>query len=206
MGLAELLSRVGDQRTPSAESMRHAWPRYEPSRDAYAGLKTEIAGTIGDLMRFWGFGRNLGRIWTWLYLTPQPINASDMQTALQLSAGSVSTAIRELRRWGVIKPVHLAGERAEHFSAETRLLPVIKKVFREREMAVIERAQRAMRQARDQMRIARLDADDRKMARFIERRLDRLIVLTQLGRGLLDWILRKRSSEMEAINDAFELG
>ena len=90
----------------------------------------------------------------------------------------------------------------EHFSAETRLLPVIKKVFREREMAVIERAQQAMREARDQMRIARLDAEDRKMARFIERRLDRLIVLTQLGRGLLDWILRKRSSEMEAINDA----
>ena len=34
-----------------------------------------VADTIGQLVEFWGFKRIMGRLWTVLYLEPEPISA-----------------------------------------------------------------------------------------------------------------------------------
>ena len=49
-----------------------------------------VADAVGGLMEFWGFKRNMGRMWTVLYLAPDPLSAADLCERLSLSTGAVS--------------------------------------------------------------------------------------------------------------------
>ena len=70
------------------------------------------AEAIGDVIRFWGFREILGRTWTLLYLSPDPLTAKQIREKLDASVGNTSMALTELRKWGVVKKVWLPGERA----------------------------------------------------------------------------------------------
>jgi HTH-type transcriptional regulator, glycine betaine synthesis regulator len=62
-----------------------------------------VSDSVGRLMEFWGFKRNMGRVWTVLYLSPEPLTAGDLRDRLQLSSGAVSMTLTELLRWGTIR-------------------------------------------------------------------------------------------------------
>jgi len=76
-----------------------------------------VSDVIGRLIEFWGFKRNMGRIWSVLYLSPDPLSAEDLRHALQLSSGAVSMTLSELSRWGVVRRVWLQGERKDFYTA-----------------------------------------------------------------------------------------
>ncbi|MEE2829846.1 MAG: MarR family transcriptional regulator, partial [Myxococcota bacterium] len=78
----------------------------------------QVATALGRLMAFWGFRRNLGRIWSLLFLSPEPLTAQDLCDRLKLSTGSVSMALNELQRWGAVHKRPVEGERREHYEAE----------------------------------------------------------------------------------------
>src|SRR5687768_14421725 len=80
----------------------------------------EIAVTdaVGRLMEFWGFKRNMGRVWAVMYLSPHPLTAGDLKDLLQISSGAVSMTLAELMRWGVVKKVWVQGERKDFFVGE----------------------------------------------------------------------------------------
>jgi DNA-binding transcriptional regulator GbsR (MarR family) len=88
---------------------------------------------VGDVIEHWGFRKALGRVWTTLYLSADPLTAADLADRLQMSAGSVSTTLTELQRWGVARRVGRPGERREFFEAETDFWKMISRVVRERE-------------------------------------------------------------------------
>jgi len=93
---------------------------------------------IGRVMELWGFKRNMGRIWTVLYLAEQPLTAHDLRERLQLSSGAVSMTLSELSRWGTVRKVWIQGARREHFTAEGDLWKMVSRVFRERELVEVQ--------------------------------------------------------------------
>lgn len=96
---------------------------------------------IGDLIEQWGFKRHLGRIWSLLYLSAVPLNPSDIQEQLELSAGSVSSALSELQMWGVVKRIRIAGDRNFYFEADEHIWRSISTVLHTRELRILEEAQ-----------------------------------------------------------------
>jgi len=100
-----------------------------------------FAEIIGDLVEQWGFNRQLGRVWCLLYLKSKPQSPSDLQEALNLSAGSVSSALNELQMWGVVKRLRVAGDRNFYFEPETRIWKSISNVLRVREIRILDEAQ-----------------------------------------------------------------
>ena len=52
-----------------------------------------VSDVVGRLIEFWGFKRNMGRIWAVLYLSPEPLSAEDLRQLLQLSSGAVSMTL-----------------------------------------------------------------------------------------------------------------
>src|SRR5258708_31435088 len=122
---------------PTARIDRGFAARY--GDDAMMGTDLEAAErrvveTIGALMEFWGFKAMLGRIWAVLYLSSDPRSAAEIGDKLSLSAGSVSTALAELLKWGVVKKAWRPGERREFYEAETSVWKMVSRVFREREL------------------------------------------------------------------------
>jgi DNA-binding transcriptional regulator GbsR (MarR family) len=160
--------------------------RSTPSSPPSALLESErLAGdAIGRLMQFWGFKRNMGRVWTVLYLSPHPLSAAALRDRLAISAGSVSMTVNELERWGVVRRRLRPGERREYFEAETDLWKMISRVFRERELVEVRAAIEALRDALD---LAEGEAPERRA--LLRTRLRALLDLAELGRTLLETVL-----------------
>src|SRR5688500_7429393 len=77
-----------------------------------------VSDTVGHLMELWGFKRNMGRVWTVLYLAGEPLTARQLHDRLQLSTGAVSMTLSELSRWGVVQKSWVQGDRRDFFEAE----------------------------------------------------------------------------------------
>src|SRR4051812_37820010 len=86
------------------------------------------ADAIGDVIEHWGFRKALGRVWTVLYLSNEPLPAMELAERLQMSSGAVSMATNELREWGVVQRVWKPGDRKEYFEAETDFWKMISRV------------------------------------------------------------------------------
>src|SRR5262245_10068641 len=122
---------------------------YEPSHAGERLWESEriVSDTIGRLMELWGFKRNMGRVWTVLYLAGEPLGAKQLRDLLQLSSGAVSMTLNELSRWGVVRKVWIEGDRRDFYEAEANVWKMISRVIRERERAEITQAIEAFEDA-----------------------------------------------------------
>lgn len=108
--------------------------------DASSAAILQIADAVGGLMEAWGFKRNMGRMWTILYLEDRPLSAPEIGERLALSSGAVSMLMAELSQWGATRKTWVVGERREHYEAETSIWKMVSRVFRERELRWIQTA------------------------------------------------------------------
>lgn len=108
-----------------------------------------VADAIGKLMHFWGFKRPMGRIWTLLYLSKDPLTAADLGEQLQMSSGAISMALGELEKWGAVTRAWVPGERRDFFTAETNVWTMVRRVLRERELSIVRDFRGALASAID---------------------------------------------------------
>ena len=164
------------------------------NRDAALGA---VADAVGGLMEFWGFKRNMGRMWTVLYLSSEPLSAADLCERLSLSTGAVSMTASSLARWGVVKKVSKPGDRRDYFEPETNIWKMVSRVFRDRELRQIDVAIESFKAARDALEevIPRTSGSERKASEFALERINGLYELAVFGKGLLDAILSGKPFE-----------
>lgn len=158
-----------------------------PTSHALSRADLAVADAVGALMELWGFRRQLGRIWAVLFLSDRPLAAPDLCDRLRISTGLLSMSLAELRRWGVVRPVEVPGDRKEHFEAETNVWRLVARVLREREKKAVEQALAAFERALAEVRAALADVDPavKAAARFKARRLEVLADLTRAALGVL---------------------
>jgi DNA-binding transcriptional regulator GbsR (MarR family) len=164
--------------------------------------EASVSDVIGRLIEFWGFKRNMGRVWTVLYLSPDPLSAEDLRQALQLSSGAVSMTLSELSRWGVVRRVWIQGERKDFYTAEVQLWRMISRVFNEREKSEVTAAIDVFEEALDKLdRIRRTsnDLEMRSRADLQHERISQLLELARLGRRLLDALVSTAKVDAEPL-------
>ena len=161
-----------------------------------------VSDVVGRLIEFWGFKRNMGRVWSVLYLSPDPQSAEDLRQLLKLSSGAVSMTLNELLRWGVVRRVWVQGERRDYFVAEVQLWKMISRVFNEREKAEIDAAIDAFEEAIASLERVRATKHDPKTLARIElqkQRIGQLLELARLGKRLLDALLSTAKVDAEPL-------
>jgi len=160
-----------------------------------------VSDAVGRLMEFWGFKRNMGRVWSLLYLSPNPLTAADLKDMLQVSSGAVSMTLAELMRWGVAKKVWVQGERRDFYVAEVALWRMISRVLGERERAEIQAAVESFERALVELDARKNDASGELRARadLQVRRVRALLDLAKLGRTLLDVLLSTAKLDAEPL-------
>jgi DNA-binding transcriptional regulator GbsR (MarR family) len=169
---------------------------------ALGPTEASVSDVIGRLIEFWGFKRNMGRVWTVLYLSPDPLSAEDLRQALQLSSGAVSMTLSELSRWGVVRRVWIQGERKDFYTAEVQLWRMISRVFNEREKSEVTAAIDAFEEALeklDRIRRTSTDAAARARAELQHERISQLLELARLGRRLLDALVSTAKVDAEPL-------
>jgi DNA-binding transcriptional regulator GbsR (MarR family) len=125
----------------------------------------------------------MGRIWTLLYLSPEPIGAAEIGEALRMSAGAVSMAMGELVKWGAAKKSWRPGERRDFYEAETSIGRLLQRVLRERELALVRGFGEALEAA--QRALPHEKGEKSASLAFKRERLGELRRLAKLGETLL---------------------
>ena len=162
----------------------------------------KVADAVGALMEAWGFRRNMGRMWTVLYLEDHPLTAADLGERLGLSTGAVSMLLNELMQWQIIKKTWVVGERREHFEAETSIWKMVSRVFRERELRWIRTAHEAFAEAGSQLPAG---PEDDARHRLIADRIAGLTQLAAVGEHLLTTMLEGEAIDSLPIKTVGEL-
>lgn len=72
----------------------------------------------GEMSSRWSINRSMAQIHALLYLSEQPLNAEQIAERLNLARSNVSTSLRELQAWGIVRVVHKLGDRRDYFQAE----------------------------------------------------------------------------------------
>src|ERR1700744_6132991 len=71
----------------------------------------------GEMGTRWGINRTVAQVHALLFNSPQPLNAEDIVETLNVARSNVSTSLKELQSWGIIKMVHVLGEKRDHFES-----------------------------------------------------------------------------------------
>jgi DNA-binding transcriptional regulator GbsR (MarR family) len=157
---------------------------------------------VGNVIEFWGFKRNQGRVWALLYLRGEPLTAGELERELELSKGGVSMLLRDLERWGVVRRVRSPQDSAWRYGAETDLIRMVSHVIEEREAGFIERIRADLSEARrlageagnvPQEHLARLEKMA-TLAEHVERALRLFIKTARLDVGGILGVLREESN------------
>jgi DNA-binding transcriptional regulator GbsR (MarR family) len=159
-----------------------------------------VADAVGALLEGWGFKRNMGRMWTVLYLEERPLPASVLGERLGLSTGSVSMLLTEMQEWGAVKKAWVVGERREYYEAETSIWKMVSRVFRERELVWIRTAQEQFDAASTQYA-----PGDNPRDKLIAERIAGLAQLARVGGTLLEAVLQGESVDALPIKTVGEL-
>jgi len=71
----------------------------------------------GEMGTRWGTNRTVAQIQALLYLSPEPLRADQIVDALSVARSNVSTSIRELQGFGLVRMTHVLGDRRDYFES-----------------------------------------------------------------------------------------
>jgi DNA-binding transcriptional regulator GbsR (MarR family) len=87
----------------------------------------------GEMGARWGVSRTVAQIHALLYVTGAPMPADDICDALGVARSNASTSLRELQNWNLVRLVHLADDRRDHFTTSTHVWELMRTIVRERQ-------------------------------------------------------------------------
>ncbi len=131
----------------------------------------------GDMGGQWGVNRSVAQIHALLYLSDRPLAAEDIAETLGIARSNVSTSLRELQGWKLVRRVPLLGDRRDHFEAETDLWEMVTRIAQGRKEREIDPAAAGLRACR-----AEADGDPRVSATATKRLAEMDDFLTTMSR------------------------
>lgn len=92
----------------------------------------------GEMGTQWGVNRSVAQVHALLYLSDGAVTADDIVDQLRLARSNVSTALKELQGYGIVRRVHVEGDRRDHFVAETDLWEMLIRIAAERKRREVD--------------------------------------------------------------------
>ncbi len=92
----------------------------------------------GEMGTRWGINRTVAQIHALLFLSPAPLHAEDIAETLSVARSNVSNSLRELQGWGIVKLVHVLGDKRDHFESMKDVWEMFRVVLDERKKREID--------------------------------------------------------------------
>ena len=86
----------------------------------------------GEMGQAWGINRTMAQVHALLFVAPTPLDAEEISSLLDVSRSNVSTSLRELITWGVVRRVHIIGDRRDRFEALKDVMETFRVIMAER--------------------------------------------------------------------------
>src|SRR5260221_7627691 len=92
----------------------------------------------GEMGTRWGINRTVAQIHALLYLSPQPLHAEEIARLLSVARSNVSSSLRELQSWGIVRITHVLGDRRDHFESLKDVWQMFQIIVEERKRREID--------------------------------------------------------------------
>jgi len=138
----------------------------------------------GEMGARWGVNRTVAQIHALLYVTGRPMHADEICETLAVARSNVSTSLRELQNWDLVRLVHLSEDRRDHYATSTHVWELMRTIVRERQRREIAPTIGVLRE---------LLADDPAMAReaaAVKRRIEETLDLLETLTAWSDEMLK----------------
>jgi len=92
----------------------------------------------GEMGTRWGVNRTVAQIHALLYLSPRPLPADVIAETLSVARSNVSTSLRELQGWGIVRIAHVLGDRRDHFESLRDVWEMFQIILNERKRREVD--------------------------------------------------------------------
>ena len=92
----------------------------------------------GEMGTRWGINRTVAQIHALLFISQKPLNADELVQALGVARSNVSSSLKELQGWGIVKRVHVLGDKRDHFESLKDVFEMFRIVLDERKRREID--------------------------------------------------------------------
>ncbi len=100
----------------------------------------------GEMGTRWGINRTVAQIHALLFLSSKPLHAEEIADTLAVARSNVSNSLRELQGWGVVRVVHVLGDRRDHFESLKDVWEMFRIVCQERKRRELDPTLRVLQE------------------------------------------------------------
>src|SRR5713226_3399915 len=147
----------------------------------------------GEMGTRWGINRTVAQVHALLFLSPKPVPADEIAKTLAVARSNVSTSLRELQGWGIVRVVHVLGDRRDHFESLKDVWEIFRIVAEERKRREIDPTLRVIRECVEGLKA------DRKSDAFTRERLESMLEFLTAMTGLFEEILRMPTLALKGV-------
>jgi DNA-binding transcriptional regulator GbsR (MarR family) len=151
----------------------------------------------GEMGTRWGVNRTVAQIHALLYLSPEPLHAEEISETLGVARSNVSTSLKELMSWRLVKVVHVLGDRRDHFESLKDLWEIFNCVVEERKKREIDPTLTLLRACELEASSDKSTPDEIKM---------RIKNMTEFLETLSDWYAQMQAIPKPTVMKLLKLG
>ena len=151
----------------------------------------------GEMGTRWGINRTVAQIHALLFISRQPLNADDLVTALGVARSNVSNSLKDLQGWGIVKLVHIMGDKRDHFESMKDPWEMFRMVLDERKRREIDPTLALLRECITEAE------KDKETDTYTEERLRALLNFFELTTA---WYVQVRNWPTQAVMRFVRLG
>jgi DNA-binding transcriptional regulator GbsR (MarR family) len=149
----------------------------------------------GEMGSRWGVSRTVSQIHALLYLAPEPLNAEDISGLLNVARSNVSTSLKALQGWELVKVSHQLGDRRDYFSMSGDLWDTFTTIVDQRKRRELDPIMGLLRECErdlvaDNETPVAVKTRIRDMGEFLAEMLDWYQQVVRLPKGSLKALIR----------------
>src|SRR5205823_13937556 len=148
----------------------------------------------GEMGTRWGINRTVAQVHALLFLSPKPLHAEEIATTLAAARSNVSTSLRELQGWGIVRVVHVLGDRRDHFESVKDVWEIFRIVAQERKRREIDPTLRVLQECVDELKRAGASSN------YTRERLVEMLEFLTITSGLFDELVHMPVSTLRSVS------
>src|SRR6201997_415811 len=165
----------------------------EDKKTALTPVEEKFILHWGEMGTKWGINRTVAQVHALLFLSPAPIPADVIAETLSVARSNVSTSLRELQGWGIVRVVHVLGDRRDHFETFKDVWEIFRTVAEERKRREIDPTLRVLNECVQEVKST--PQSDVYTRERLESMLDFLTTMS----GLFEEILRMPMGALKGV-------
>src|SRR5262245_36905792 len=168
----------------------------DPLVGAAGALGARFVLHWGEMGSRWGVNRTMSQMHALLFLLGRPMPAEEIADLLQVARSNVSTSLRELLNWKLVRVVHVMGDRRDFYETAQDPWELMRTIVRERKAREFDPTVTTLRELTEDPAFARQDPGAQKRMR------DTLTLMQSLS----SWADRMLGVETWTVSKVVRLG